>query len=84
MGSYVARALARTFKDHGSKLRVCIVGRNLERAQEPLLQNGRETSVGSEWQFIPAADLFLIADVDRDCREITEQEKKEPFAGRPA
>ncbi|KAF1954795.1 hypothetical protein CC80DRAFT_493567 [Byssothecium circinans] len=33
VGNYVAKALARTFTKHGSKLRIYIVGRNASRAE---------------------------------------------------
>ncbi|CAO2656141.1 Nn.00g049440.m01.CDS01 [Neocucurbitaria sp. VM-36] len=83
IGSYVARVLATTFKSHGSKLRVYIVGRNATRA-ETLLKYGRETSFGSDWRFIQASDLSLISDVDRVAKDIIEQEEAAPFAGGPA
>jgi NAD(P)-dependent dehydrogenase (short-subunit alcohol dehydrogenase family) len=83
IGSYVARALATTFKNHGSKLRVYIVGRNTARA-ETLLAYGREISPGSDWRFVRATDLSLMNDVDRTCEAIMKQEEEAPFAGGPA
>jgi NAD(P)-dependent dehydrogenase (short-subunit alcohol dehydrogenase family) len=83
IGSYVARALATTFANHGPKLRVYIVGRKPDRA-EKLLQFGRETSPGSDWRFIQTFDASLISDVDSVSKEITKQEEEAPFAGGPA
>ncbi|KAF2126309.1 hypothetical protein P153DRAFT_369641 [Dothidotthia symphoricarpi CBS 119687] len=80
IGSYVARALARTFTNQGAKLRVYIVGRNAERA-ETLLQYGRSTSPGSEWRFVQVADLAQMKDVDRASAEIVRMEEEAPFAG---
>ncbi|ORY03748.1 hypothetical protein BCR34DRAFT_605124 [Clohesyomyces aquaticus] len=83
IGSYVARAFATTFKNHGSRLRVYIIGRNAERA-ETVLRFGRETSPGSDWRFVHASDASLISDVDNVCHEITRQEAEAPFAGGPS
>ncbi|KAF1843157.1 uncharacterized protein K460DRAFT_315162 [Cucurbitaria berberidis CBS 394.84] len=83
IGSYVAKALATTFANHGPKLRVYIVGRNAARA-ETLLRYGRETSSESDWQFVQATDLSLISEVDRVSREIIRREEQSPFAGGPA
>jgi NAD(P)-dependent dehydrogenase (short-subunit alcohol dehydrogenase family) len=83
IGSYVARALATTFANHGFKLRVYIVGRKADRA-EVLLDYGRKTSPGSDWRFVHVADLSLISDVDLVSAEIIAQEKNAPFAGGPA
>jgi NAD(P)-dependent dehydrogenase (short-subunit alcohol dehydrogenase family) len=83
IGSYVAKALATTFANHGSKLRVYIVGRKATRA-ETLLKYGRETSPGSDWRFVQASDVSLISDVDRVSKEIIKQEEEAPFAGGPA
>jgi NAD(P)-dependent dehydrogenase (short-subunit alcohol dehydrogenase family) len=83
IGSYVARAFARTFANHGSKLRVYVVGRNATRA-EALLTYGRNTSPGSDWRFVQALDLSLMSEVDHISQEITKQEEEAPFAGGPA
>jgi NAD(P)-dependent dehydrogenase (short-subunit alcohol dehydrogenase family) len=83
IGSYVAQALATTFRHHGSKLRVYIVGRTADRADK-IIQDARKTSPGSEWRFIQTPDLSMISEVDRVSREISRQEEKEPFAGGPA
>lgn len=83
IGSYVARALALTFAKHGSKLRVYIVGRKAERADE-VINYGREKSPGSDWRFVKASDASLISDVDRVSEEIIKQEEQSPFAGGPA
>jgi NAD(P)-dependent dehydrogenase (short-subunit alcohol dehydrogenase family) len=83
IGSYIARALARTFAKHGSKLRVYIVGRKASRAQT-LIAYGREISPGSEWRFIPTTDLTLMSEVNRVSQEIILQEEATPFAGGPA
>jgi NAD(P)-dependent dehydrogenase (short-subunit alcohol dehydrogenase family) len=80
IGSYVARALATTFAHHGSNLRVYIVGRNASRSEE-LLANGRTTSPGSEWTFVPVGDLALIKDADRVSAEVIRREEEAPFAG---
>lgn len=82
IGSYVARALATTFKNHGSKLRVYLLGRNATRA-ETHLKYGRETSPGSDWRFIQVSDLSLISGVDQAAETIIEQEHAAPFAGGP-
>jgi NAD(P)-dependent dehydrogenase (short-subunit alcohol dehydrogenase family) len=83
IGSYVARTLARTFAKNGSNLRVYIVGRNAERAEE-LLKYGRETSSGSDWRFVRVSDLSLMSEVDQGSKEIIRQEEEAPFAGGPA
>jgi NAD(P)-dependent dehydrogenase (short-subunit alcohol dehydrogenase family) len=80
IGSYVARAFARTFAQHGAKLRVYIVGRNASRAEE-LLAYGRSTSPGSDWRFVSTPDLTLISEVARVSNEIISQEEAEPFCG---
>jgi NAD(P)-dependent dehydrogenase (short-subunit alcohol dehydrogenase family) len=80
IGSYVARALARAYAQHGTKLRVYIVGRNASRAEE-LLAYGRSTSPGSDWRFVSTPDLTLMSEVGRVSREIIDSEEKEPFAG---
>jgi NAD(P)-dependent dehydrogenase (short-subunit alcohol dehydrogenase family) len=82
IGSYVARALANTYAKAGSKLRVYIVGRQIDRA-ETVFQYGRDTSPGSDWRFIKASDLSLMSDVDKISQEITKQEEEQPFAGGP-
>lgn len=82
IGSYTARALARTFAKHGSKLRVYIIGRNASSA-EAHMSYGRSTAAGSEWRFIVAKDVALLADVDRVCQEIINAENASPFAGGP-
>lgn len=83
IGSYVAQTFASTFAGHGSKLRVYLVGRNVERA-ETLMQFGRETSAGSEWRFIRAKNLALMKEVDDVCEEIMRQENQtDGFAGGP-
>ncbi|KAJ4992467.1 short-chain dehydrogenase [Stagonosporopsis vannaccii] len=82
IGSYVARAWAATFAQHGSMLRVYIVGRNAARA-ETLLEFGRKTSPGSDWHFVRVKDLSLIREVDEVSRIIAEQEEASPFAGGP-
>lgn len=83
IGSYTAKAIARAFAQHGSKLRVYIVGRKAERA-EALLKYGRETSPGSDWRFIQISDLALMNEVDRASKEIIRQEEESPLAGGPA
>lgn len=83
IGSYVAKALARTFASNGSKLRVYIVGRNASRAEE-LLNYGRSTAPGSDWRFIQASDLTLMSEVNKISQEIIKQEEASPFAGGPA
>ena len=82
IGSYIANELAKTFAKHGSKLRVYVVGRNAQRA-EAVLKFGRETSPGSDWQFIQATDLSLISEVDSVSAEIIKREEASPFAGGP-
>ncbi|KAH8731912.1 hypothetical protein GQ44DRAFT_766957 [Phaeosphaeriaceae sp. PMI808] len=82
IGVYVAKALAQTFSNHGSKLRVYVVGRKAANA-ETLFAYGRETSPGSDWKFVQASDLSLISDVDRVSQEIIKQENEDPFAGGP-
>lgn len=83
IGSYVAKTWAETFAEHGTKLRVYIVGRNITRA-EALLKYCRDTSPGSEWRFVQAIDLSLISEVDSVSRIISQQEESLPFAGGPA
>ncbi|KAH6629273.1 hypothetical protein C7974DRAFT_394189 [Boeremia exigua] len=83
IGSYVAKAWAVTFAEHGSKLRVYIVGRNAARA-EALLKFGRETSPGSDWRFVQAKDLSVMREVDEISRAIIQLEETSPFAGGPA
>jgi NAD(P)-dependent dehydrogenase (short-subunit alcohol dehydrogenase family) len=82
IGSYIAKALATTYASNGSKLRVYIVGRKPERAEE-LIQIGRTTSPGSDWRFVQAMDASLISDVDKACQEIIKEEKQAPFSGGP-
>jgi NAD(P)-dependent dehydrogenase (short-subunit alcohol dehydrogenase family) len=82
IGSYVAEAFASTFAQHGSKLRVYLVGRNASRA-EKLLQYGRSTSPGSDWRFIQAQNLALLSEVDAVSAEIKRQEEADAFAGGP-
>lgn len=82
IGSYTARALARTFAKHGSKLRVYIIGRNASSAESHIAY-GRTTAPGSDWRFIAAKDIALLADVDKVCAEIFAQENASPFAGGP-
>jgi NAD(P)-dependent dehydrogenase (short-subunit alcohol dehydrogenase family) len=83
IGSYVAKAWATTFAKKGSNLRVYIVGRNVTHA-ETLLKYCRETSPGSDWQFIQASDLSLLSEVDSISRKIVQQEEDAPFSGGPA
>lgn len=78
IGSYTARAYASTYAAHGSKLRVYLIGRNVERA-EALLRDCRQTSPGSEWRFIQTEDLALLSGVDTVCEEIGRLEEREPF-----
>ena len=82
IGSYVVRALAKAFASHGSKLRIYIVGRNVDRAQA-VIDEGKSLSPGSEWRFVQATDLALISEVDRCCAEIIRQETEAPFHGGP-
>ena len=80
IGSYIAEALATTYANDGSKLRVYVIGRNVARA-EIVLSKCRKTSSGSEWRFIQTPDLALISEVDRCCSEIVRQETEAPFQG---
>lgn len=82
IGSYTARALARTFTEHGPKLRVYIVGRNATSAAEHIA-HCRSTAPGSEWRFILASDLALLSSVDSVCRELISAEMASPFEGGP-
>jgi|SRR5690242_376281 len=83
IGSYVARAWAMAFAEHGSKLRVYIVGRNAARA-DALLKFGRENSPGSDWRFVQVKDLSVMREVDEASRIIAEQEKAAPFSRGPS
>ncbi|RAR08154.1 short-chain dehydrogenase [Stemphylium lycopersici] len=78
IGSYTARAYASTYAAHGSKLRVYLVGRSVERA-ETLMRDCRQTSPGSEWRFIQTPDLALMSGVDAVCEEIGRLEEEKPF-----
>ncbi|KAF2493115.1 hypothetical protein BU16DRAFT_465070 [Lophium mytilinum] len=80
IGSYVAKALATTFAESGSKLRVYIVGRNASRA-ETVIAEAQGISPESDWRFIQATDLALISEVDRACAEIIRQETEASFHG---
>jgi NAD(P)-dependent dehydrogenase (short-subunit alcohol dehydrogenase family) len=82
IGSYIVRALAKTFAKHGSKLRVYIIGRQASRA-EPLITFSQQISPGSDFRFIQASDLSLLSDVDRVSQDIIAQEEASPFAGGP-
>lgn len=82
IGSYIAKALARTFSKHGPNLRVYIVGRNATRAED-VIRQCREISPGSEWQFVKSTDLALISEVDRCCAEIIRRESEAPFRDGP-
>lgn len=83
IGAYIAKAFATTFKAHGSRLRVYIIGRNASRA-ESVISEGKAIATGSEWRFIKATDLSLISEVDRCCSDIIKHENDAPFAGGPA
>lgn len=83
IGSYTATAWATAFANHGSRLRVYVVGRNATRA-EALLKHCRQTSLGSDWRFIQATDLSLMSEVDSVSQEIIQQEERSPFFGGPA
>jgi hypothetical protein len=78
IGSY--RALSTSYANHGSKLRVYVIGRNATRA-ENVLSECRKASPGSDWRFIQTPDLALISEVDRCCAEIIRQEEEAPFHG---
>ena len=80
IGSYITQTLATTFAHHGSNLRVYLIGRNATRAAS-LLANGRATSPGSEWFFLPVDDLALMRDVDAVSTEIARRETESPFRG---
>jgi NAD(P)-dependent dehydrogenase (short-subunit alcohol dehydrogenase family) len=81
IGSYVAEALAATYsKQHGSKLRVYLVGRKPERA-EALIAACRTVSPDSDWRFVQSPDLALLGEVDRASAEIVRQETEAPFHG---
>ncbi|KAH8880958.1 hypothetical protein GQ53DRAFT_848539 [Thozetella sp. PMI_491] len=82
IGSYIAKALAKTFAGHGSKLRVYIVGRNVMRAKE-VIAECQKISPDSDWRFVRASNLALIRDVDSACAEIVRQETEAPFHGGP-
>ncbi|KAL7928544.1 hypothetical protein V8C35DRAFT_229295 [Trichoderma chlorosporum] len=82
IGSYIAKSLATIFAKDGSKLRVYIIGRNVERA-EKVISDGRELCPGSDWRFVHATDLALISEVDKCCAEISQQETESPFHGGP-
>ena len=82
IGAYIAKALATTFAKDGSKLRVYIVGRNAQRAED-VINEAKKISPGSEWRFLKATDLALISEVDRCCAEIIRQETESPFHGGP-
>jgi hypothetical protein len=83
IGSYIANSLAQTFASNGSKLRVYIIGRNVERAKA-VIAHGGSVSPGSDWRFVQATDLALISEVDRSCAEIIRQETEAPFHDRPS
>lgn len=80
IGSYIATELAKTFAEHGKRLRVYIVGRNITRA-ELLMGETRKISPSSEWTFVKATDLTLISEVDKACENIIQEEKQHPFHG---
>ncbi|KAF7553061.1 hypothetical protein G7Z17_g3914 [Cylindrodendrum hubeiense] len=82
IGLYIADALATTFAQNGSKLRVYIIGRNAKRA-ESVISNAQQISPGSDWRFVKATDLALISEVDRCSAEIIRQETEAPFHGGP-
>lgn len=83
IGSYVAKGLATVFAEHGSQLRVYIVGRNAERGNA-VIADCQKISPGSEWRFVQATDLALISEVDKCCAEIIKQETEASFHGGPA
>jgi NAD(P)-dependent dehydrogenase (short-subunit alcohol dehydrogenase family) len=80
IGSYTARALATTFANQGKKLRVYIVGRRADRAEQ-VIAYGRATTPGSDWRFVQSPDLALLSEVARVSADIIAQEEKEPFGG---
>lgn len=84
IGAYIAEALATTYgREHGAKLRGYIVGRRRDRGEE-VIAKCRIASPDSDWRFVQVADLALLADVDKACAEIVEQETAAPLAGGPA
>jgi NAD(P)-dependent dehydrogenase (short-subunit alcohol dehydrogenase family) len=82
IGSYIVRALARTFSSYGSKLRVYIIGRRASSA-ETLIKFAAQTCPGSDFRFIQASDLALLSDVVRVAQEIDACEHADPWAGGP-
>ncbi|KAI3326907.1 hypothetical protein HD806DRAFT_531503 [Xylariaceae sp. AK1471] len=84
IGECAVRGLATTFAAHGSQLRIYIVGRNQEAADNIISSCGR-ICPGGTFQFV-GGDLALIKEVDRICDVITvaEQEHAIKSNGRPA
>ena len=80
IGSYIVKALARTFATQGEKLRIYIVGRNAARAAN-VTAEARTLSPGVDVRFVKSPDLALVSEVDRCCEEITRMEGEGPLSG---
>jgi NAD(P)-dependent dehydrogenase (short-subunit alcohol dehydrogenase family) len=74
IGSYIANCLATTFAQQGTKLRVYLIGRRQDRADE-VIAYGRSTAPGSDWRFVQASNLALLSDVEKVSREIKRLEE---------
>lgn len=81
IGSYIANCLATTFAQQGAKLRVYLIGRRKDRADE-VIAYGRSKAPGSDWRFVQAENLALLSDVENVSREI-ERLEEESGGGEP-
>jgi hypothetical protein len=74
IGECAVRQLAETFKQHGDKLRLYMVGRNQDAADN-IIADCRRACAGGQFRFVKG-DLTLIRQVDRVCADIIEQEEQ--------
>ena len=80
IGEYTIRTLAATHSDQGKGLRLYIVGRNADAA-ENILSDCAQICPEGQFRFVQAQDLALLTDVDRVCANIIQSEETEGAKG---
>ena len=76
IGEYTLRALASTHGTIGAGLRVYIIGRNANAAEQ-IIADCRQLAPSGEFRFMQVTDLSLLKEVDKCCIDLIDMESKE-------
>lgn len=76
IGAHTVRTLAATHGKEGKGLRLYIIGRNTEAAEE-IISHCQEVCPTGQFRFVQANDLALLKDVDIVCAKLIKSEEEE-------